>query len=129
MPSSTLRSAQAVVIASFVSKSYLNFIFRRIETFKRITFRHIPLVHIRYFSQCRRTLTLHAGFNSQSAYVHSRLLQFKRRSNFPDNIAPMISHREGRVRRERFVRVLIQYIELPERFDGDGRTRASVFAV
>src|SRR5829696_217474 len=41
----------------------------------------------------------------------------------------MILNREARVRNERFIRVLIQYTELPQSLDGDGRACATVFAV
>src|SRR5688572_28956311 len=41
----------------------------------------------------------------------------------------MVEYGEARVSRERFLRVFIQYTELPERFDGDCRAGASVLAV
>src|SRR2546423_4976656 len=73
--------------------------------------------------------TLQGRFQSECLSVYSRTPEFKRRSNFADNVAPVISHGETRVGRSGSARVLIQYTELPEGLDGDNGARAPVLAV
>src|SRR5256714_9076757 len=73
--------------------------------------------------------TLQGRFQSECLSVHSHTAEFKRRSNFADNVAPVISHGETRVGCSGSARVLIQYTELPKGLDGDDGARAPVLSV
>src|SRR6185295_18153449 len=87
------------------------------------------LVFFQYSTRGRCTSILHSRLQVERQRTLLSPSQFKSCANFPDIFAPVIFNRKARVGLERFLCVFIQDIELPQSFDGDGRTRALVFAV